>query len=153
MILPAVSLTDPWAWLVVTGVKDLETRKGALLSGFSGPLVICRTMAPANLADPHLLVTVAPPLKPWSDHDDRGKAVGIVCVERTWRLTESLPENDLDELRRRACYIDIMSRYCSDLTWAAVFPRPVKAKGMQTRFRVEVPDEYVPEWAREVSGG
>jgi len=148
VILPAVSLTDPWATLCVAGIKTLETRKGALLSGFTGPLVICRTKAPPAAFDPAAF-GVTLPVKPYTE-DDRGMAIGIVYVVRTWRyfgLDGLFTEHEPD-LRRRACFHDIKGRYLSDMSRAAWFPRPVTAKGMQTRFRVEVPDEYVPEWAR-----
>lgn len=151
MILPAVSLTDPWATLCVAGIKTLETRKGALLSGFTGPLVICRTKAPPVDIDLSPF-GVTLPAKPYTE-DDRGMAIGLVYVGRTWRyfgLDGLFTEHEPD-LRRRACLHDIDGRYLSDLSRAAWFPRPVKAQGMQTRFRAEVSDEYVPEWAKEVS--
>lgn len=153
ILLPAVSLTDPWATLCVARVKTLETRKGALLSGFTGPLVICRTKAPpADFDLSPFGVTL--PVKPYAE-DDRGMAIGIVYVRwtRRWLALSSagLWPEDADALRLRACFHDIDGRYLSDLSRAAWFPRPVTAKGQQTRFRVEVPDEYVPAWARGVS--
>jgi hypothetical protein len=142
----AVSLTNPWAYLVVAGIKTLETRKGALLSGFTGPLVICRTKAPSVDYD-LARFGVALPAKPYTE-DDRGLAIGMVRVERTWRFHPSPLMPVLgDDLHRRACYHDIDGRYLSELTGAAWFSRPVAAKGMQTRFVVDVPDDLVPTWA------
>lgn len=149
--LQAISLTDPWATLVVAGIKTLETRKGPVLSGFSGPLVICRTKADCDPYDytpftgdlDHL------DLKPYAD-DDRGMAIGVVMVKGTGRLSpiEQAYEPGMEERRRRACFHDIASRYLSVLTAAAWFPRPVAARGAQGRFKVEVPVEFLPEWAR-----
>lgn len=152
LTLPAVSLTDPWATLVVAGIKTLETRRGPLLSGFSGPLVICRTKAPpADYDLSRFGVTL--PEKPYTE-DDRGMGIGVVFVKHTeraegifWRPVW-FDSARLAAIRRRACFDDIEGRYLSDLSAAAWFPRPIPAKGQQTRFKVEVPAAYLPEWAR-----
>lgn len=156
--LPAVTLTDPWASLVVAGIKTIETRKGALLSGFSGPLVIHRSKAPSAVPRHD-----AQRPKDWPD-DDAGCALGVVYVEETARLTMTGPGDmlpgmrttglpdwlcaPLADLRRRACFDDIEGRYLSRLTRATWFPAPVPARGMQCRFLISVPTEYLPEWAR-----
>ena len=77
-------------------------------------------------------------------------AIGIVLVARTWRIgvLDGFNEAKEAELKRRACYHDLDNRYLSDLTQCAWFPHPVKAKGSQTRFKVQVPGAYVPAWAR-----
>lgn len=147
LTLPAVSLTAPWCYLCVAGIKTLETRRGALLSGFTGPLVICRTKAPPVDYDLARFEVTLPTL-PYEE-DDRGMAVGIVFVSGTRRFWKhGLWSEDYAALQRRACFDDLDGRYLSELTHAAWFPHPVKAHGQQGRFKVEVPVEYVPEWAR-----
>lgn len=147
LILPAVSLTDPWASLCVAGVKTLETRKGALLSRFSGVLVICRTKAPSTPYDLSPF-GVTMPKKPYAE-DDRGMGIGVVLVARTWRFRggDGLFADHKPDLHCRACYHDIEGRYLSDLTRAAWFSRPVPAHGGQHRFKVEVPLSFLPDWA------
>ena len=145
LTLPAASLTAPWCYLCVAGIKTLETRKGALLSGFTGPLVICRTKAPPVDYDLSRFGVTLPPV-PYEE-DDRGMAIGIVFVKRTWRYLGLFAANDAN-IMNRACYHDVANRYLSELTHAAWFPHPVKAHGQQGRFRVEVPVEYVPGWAQ-----
>jgi len=151
--LPCASLTDPWASLCVAGIKTLETRKGALLSGFSGPLVIHRTLALCvdyDLSRWGLPVPKHP--EGWPE-DDRGMALGVVYVTRTFRDAESALWTDeyLSELQRRACFVDIRGRYLSDLAASAWFPSPIKASGKQGRWKIDVPRNYLPAWALEAA--
>lgn len=171
MILPAVTLTDPWASLCVAGIKTLETRKGPILSGFSGPLVIHRSRAPCvrgsldyETAEAYARMIGRPQPWPW---DDAGMALGVVFVSGTARLTTHGPRDrrmfasqadrpawldlPLADLRRRSCFDDIEGRYLSELTLAAWFPKPIPATGRQYRFKIDVPDEYLPGWARGAS--
>lgn len=148
--LPAISLTDPWASLVVNGDKTLETRKGPLLSGFRGPLVIHRTKAPCAACDLSRWGLSVPARPPGWPEDDAGMALGVVMVNRTWRFrpgTLNLWVHILVRLQRAACFEDIEGRYLSELTEHAWFPRPVAATGAQHRFRVVVPEDYLPPWA------
>lgn len=146
--LPAVTLTDPWASLCVAGIKTLETRKGALLSGFRGPLVIHRSLAPC---DPYDLSRwgLSVPTRPdgWPT-DDRGMALGVVFVAGTYRghFLRVVLDGSIEAVQRRACFEDIEGRYLSDLTHAAWFPAPIKARGKQYRFTIKVPASYLPEW-------
>lgn len=149
--LPAVTLRDPWASLCVAGIKTLETRKGAILSGFTGPLVIHRSKAPCDPYD------LSPYTAAWQAHmwgtcvprpDSAGMALGVVYVERTWRHAFRPGDAEYADFQRRACFNDIEGRYLSELTRATWFPAPVPARGQQCRFRIDVPTEYLPEWAR-----
>lgn len=142
--LPCVTLADPWASLVVNGDKTLETRKGALLSGFTGPLVIHRSLAPCDPYDLSrwgLRVPARP--KGWPD-DDRGAALGVVYVTRTRKHMAMYPIEEWQ--RRAACYHDIEGRYLSELGRAAWFPFPIGATGKQGRWTIEVPDGALPDW-------
>lgn len=147
ILLPCVSLTDPWASLVVNGDKTLETRRGPILSGYTGPLVIHRTLGAcvdASLWQWGLSVPTRPAGWP---ADDRGMALGIVYVEGTRKHDAAGMFPITDDERRRACYVNIEGRYLSELTRAAWFPAPVKATGKQSRFQIAVPRDHLPAWA------
>lgn len=157
MILPAASLTDPWASLVVAGDKTLETRKGTILSGFTGPLVVHRTLAKAVVYDLSRWGLSLPARPLGWPQDDRGMALGIVYVERTRRPGEligrdgesvwTLDPHTEESLQRRACFLDIHTRYLSELSRATWFPAPIPATGKLGRWLIDVPDEYLPAWA------
>ncbi len=148
--LPAVTLTDPWASLCVAGIKTLESRKGPVLSGFRGQLVIHRSKAdcdPYDLAQFGVGMPVAP--DGWPD-DDRGMALGVVYVDFTWRYRRpSLFDTagDAARLERAACFRGLEGRYLSSLTRAAWFPRPVPSVGKQGRWQIQIPREFLPDWA------
>lgn len=144
LVLPAVTLTDPWASLCVAGVKTLESRKGPLLSRFMGTLVIHRSKAPCA---PHNLARwgLSVPMRPegWPE-DDAGMALGVVFVQGTRRhVAEGLIPISEEE-RRQACFENLEGRYLSELTCAAWFPRPIPAQGAQSRFKISVPADFVP---------
>ena len=146
MALEAASLTDPWASLVTCGAKTLETRKGAMLSGFAGLLVIHRTLAaavPYDLFGAPLLPSPRP--DGWPD-DDRGHAIGIALVKRTYRLAV---DGVTPELQRAACFEDIGGRYISEIIQASWLVRPVQARGFQGRWQIELPRDAVPQWVFE----
>lgn len=157
ILLPCASLHDPWASLVVDGEKTLETRKGSILSGFSGVLVIHRTLARCVDYDLSRWGLRVPPRPPGWPEDDRGMALGVVYIERTWRPGELIGRTDTHVwirdghteagLQRRACFDDIHARYLSEISHAAWFPAPFPATGKQSRFQVEVPRGHLPAWA------
>ena len=120
--LPAITLHDPWARLCAGGVKTLETRKGPILSRFTGPLIIHRGKA-ASIVDYLESRGWAPaPRPPWADADwceeqveasCRGCALGVVYVVHTRRLTDwtRLPRAERRALQERARYHDLRDRY------------------------------------------
>lgn len=147
--LPCLTFTEPWGSLCLHGIKTLETRKGPVLSRFRGPLVIHRSKAP--VADAGLeRWGVVPPLRPagWPE-DDRGMALGIVLVKRTWP-PGFLANPNIHDIQRRACFMDVAGRYLSELSRVAWFPAPFAARGKQGRWKIDVPAEYLPEWALPV---
>jgi hypothetical protein len=144
--LPCATLHDPWASLCVAGIKTLETRVGSLLSGFTGVLVIHRSLKPAV---PYDLSRwgVSLPARPegWPE-DDRGMALGVVYVTRTARHRPSA--GPITEFQQRAaCFDDLTGRYLSELGRAAWLKAPVPGTGKQGRWKISIPRAYLPEWA------
>jgi len=150
--LPAATFTDPWGPLAVSGIKTLETRKGPLLSGFQGVLVIHRSLAPCADAGLERWGLSVPPRPEGWPTDDRGMMLGVVFVGETSRPKGRSPLEDLATLQRRACFVDIEDRYLTDLLKAAWFPAPLSARGRQSRFMVEVPRAFLPDWALSETG-
>jgi hypothetical protein len=86
--LKAISIQQPWAWLIVNGIKDIENRTWA--TRYRGPLLILASQKPC-----YDYAAVVKKLKkkgyPLPDSLDRGGIVGIVdlvdCVTHsrsTW---------------------------------------------------------------------
>jgi hypothetical protein len=140
MLLPALTLHDPWASLVMAGIKTIETRKSPVLSGFSGPLIIHRSMSP-EVKGYH-----DTPPNPWGKDDISGVALGVVRVVRTFRLTYTPSSDELLVLQKRACFPDLAGRYLSVLEDATWFPEPLPARGTQGRWKLNVPDRLLPAW-------
>lgn len=63
------------------------------------------------------------------------------------RILDAVPRQEWADLCRLACFPDIRRRYLSQLMHAAWFPAPIPARGMQCRFAIDVPENYLPEWA------
>ena len=49
MILPCISLHQPWAWLMVNGWKDVENR--SWLTNYRGPMLVHASLTVDNYAD------------------------------------------------------------------------------------------------------
>jgi hypothetical protein len=151
MNLPALTLHDPWATLCVAGVKTIESRRSPVLSGFAGPLVIHRSRAPEDADYLSAMGWPPKPVPPWgADLDMAGAALGVVFVATTEppRDLSLLPAEQSHGLRERARYHDLEGRWLSHLSLAAWFPQPLPARGTQGRWRIEVPDEWLPDWAK-----
>lgn len=152
--LPAVTLYDPWACLCSAGVKDLETRRGAVLSGFRGPLVIHRAKKRGDWDYLPAMGWPEPPRPPWLqdatdeqlDREIAGCAIGVVLVERTWRFRGIL-DQPLAGLRERARYHDLAGRYLSELSRASWLTEAFPARGNQGRWQITLPTRLLPGWA------
>ncbi len=125
----------PWAELVVSGRKTLETRVGPVLSRYRGEIAIhVSARSPGwQEALAHLVRRFdlrphhyTPPI---SSID--GCVIGMVRVVGCWR--EGMPQlfrtDSLDDIRDRGVFEDVEGRYLADLRDPRWLDAPVPAKG------------------------
>ena len=83
--LPAISVRQPWAWLIVNGYKDIENRKWA--TNIRGPVLIHAGQSKGDLFfDVQEEVERKHRIKRWPEEFLLGGIVGVVeivdCVEK-----------------------------------------------------------------------
>lgn len=149
MILPAISVKQPWASLIAQGKKSIETRVWA--TRYRGPLVICSSSQPR-------------------DQGPAGQALCVVMLRKCRPMVKS------DEPAARCELYERAVAWCLGKVWPLV---PFRVRGQRGLFTLTVPEhafglpddrhevqaalewsqlhgllKYVDRaWAREVYGG
>jgi len=111
MILPALSLKQPWASLIAQGKKTIETR--AWGTRYRGPIVICSSQQPK----------------------DQGPAGVALCVAMLRQCRPMTPE---DETLARCRIYDRAVAWCLGKVWPL---QPFRVKGQLGLFTVMAPLE------------
>ncbi len=114
MIIPALSIKQPWASLIAQGSKTIETRVWSTL--YRGPLVICSSKEPHHL----------------------GPAGQTLCLVM---LRSCRPMAAADEAVARCEIYERAVAWCFGKRWP-IWPRPVR--GQLGLFTVLVPDTSFP---------
>jgi len=151
--LRCISLIEPYASLVVGGVKTIETRTGPVLSRTRGPLLIAVSKKPEAALDRWAPPKPSPPAG-WPG-EIRGHVIGVVNVTGIWKpISDShwsqdgeTPDIDhMDELRRRACFGEVGGRWLAFLDRAEWLTEPVPVRGYPGTYPVTLDAELLPAW-------
>lgn len=132
----ALSVCQPWAWLIVHGYKRVENRTWRPGKKYRGPLLIHASRSRAWLGDVMLgssLRQLVPSL-PALDEYDHGAVVG--CVE----LVECFTIAEYRELWPRDRFAS--GPYCWMLDSPRAFDTPITLPGRRMLF--ELPDSILP---------
>lgn len=135
--IPALTLWQPWAWLIVDGLKEFETRGWA--TKHRGPLAIHAALRKVQPSD--INSTIAAALA------SRGRGINQLargCVVCVVDLVDCIPASDImDKLseREKAVGWYAPGRYAWKLANMRKFPA-IPAKGMQGMWRWTVPDGW-----------
>jgi len=169
--LKCLSLRQPYASLVVAGVKTIETRTSGVLSKHRGPLLIAASQGKGAALDEW-----GRDRYDWQQPDGwerypRGVVLGVVYVQAVgkpvvpmneypyWQdtltaltLAMFCGETAIAMLQREACFGDPVGRWLAFLSCAAWLAEPVPVKGRLGLYPVTLDADLLPEWARPEEG-
>ncbi|XP_067327803.1 protein EOLA2 isoform X2 [Anolis sagrei] len=153
MKFPCLSFRQPYAGLVLNGVKTIETRWRPVLAEHQA-----RTLAV------HIAV------KDWDDEtwkdilterlgmthsrvqelvDDgerfgRGVVAGLIDIGETWLCPPRLPPADLLALENKAVLSGLEEKYLTVVSNARWLVEPLPARGHKEIWQVDIPEELIP---------
>ena len=141
----ALTLRLPWAVLVVTGRKRLESRRGPVLNRYTGPLAIHVSKRSPGWEDELARLTQLFRLDPDDMANPFGLAtdalgghlIGTVTAGRTIRITPLFPGGG--GMLNAAVFDDLRDRYLTDLTDPGWLADPVPARGSLGLWKTDTP--------------
>uniref|UniRef100_A0A7S4WBS2 Magnesium-dependent phosphatase 1 n=1 Tax=Alexandrium monilatum TaxID=311494 RepID=A0A7S4WBS2_9DINO len=156
--LPCFSMRDPYASLMLHGVKTLETRSHAMLVGVEGICLLhigFQTMA-EDVAGLYLWqlgygrkeieMLMKPPR-----NLDRGQVLGVVELGKTRKINEV--EQGMEDTQRKVC-AEAVGQFATQVLRAWWLKKPIKQKGNQGVWRMMVWRNQLPgEVLERLEGG
>ncbi|XP_043970943.1 protein EOLA1 isoform X1 [Gambusia affinis] len=148
-----LSFRQPYAGLVLDGVKTVESRWRPLLAPLEN-LTLAIHIARRDWEGEEwravlggawgLSAAGVQELLESGDRFGRGVVAGLVDVGRTWQCPASLPEAELAELQRSAVLIGLEQKHLTWLSNPRWLKGPLKAPGGRDLWTVEIPAELLP---------
>ncbi|KAL4648220.1 protein CXorf40A [Arapaima gigas] len=157
--LPCLSFRQPYAGLLLNGVKTVETRWRPLLSGLSS-----RTLAVHiarrdwegsdwRVAISHTLGLGAADVEELlrsGERFGRGVVAGLVDVGETWFCSEDVTEDELRELEKAAVLTGLRGKHLTRVSGPRWLREPLFARGQKDIWMVEIPVHLLPSSGREL---
>jgi len=160
--LPALSLRQPFASLVLYGVKQLEARNRPSLKQLAGPLALHVSHREEPFGSPLVSTAVAILRRRYTDEaisslfalpqthtQGHGCIVGIVDVEATWPA-DLFNEVEQSQLTEQAAF-PVGGTYITQLRNPRWLKYPVRAAGSNKLWHAQIPLDALPE-GTEVDG-
>jgi len=154
--LPALSLRQPFASLVLFGVKQLEARQRPALKQLSGPLALHVSHREEVFGSPMLSAAVQLLRRRYSDEAisslfalpqsharGHGCIVGIVDVEATWPA-DLFNEIEQAQLSEQAVY-PVGGTFITQLRNPRWLKYPVRTAGSNKLWQVQIPVDALPD--------
>jgi len=148
--LPCFSMRDPYASLLLHGVKTLETRSHPMLQGVTGPCLLHvghKTMDEfeaseflwrTGLVEEHDIERVMRPPQGMQ----RGQVLGIVKLGQTRRLNEE--ERKLESIQHQVTS-EAVGAFATEVAGAWWLRSPLALRGQPGVWRASVPANLVPD--------
>ncbi|XP_010893021.1 protein EOLA1 [Esox lucius] len=148
-----LSFRQPYAGLVLDGVKSIETRWRPLLSSMENCTlaihiaqkdwegdqwreILSHTLGLSDVQIEELLSS--------GDRFGRGVVAGLVEVGETWCCSDSVPEEDLRELEKAAVLTGLTEKYLTQLSNPRWLKEPLYARGHKDIWTVDIPVQLLP---------
>ncbi|XP_043830269.1 protein EOLA1-like [Dromiciops gliroides] len=148
-----LSFRQPYAGLVLNGVKTLETRWRPLLADQHG-CTIAIHIAQKDWEDEswkYILVdrlgmtsTQIQALMDEGEKFGRGVIAGLVDIGETLQCPRNLAPEKMVDLENNAVLTDLRQKYLTTLSNPRWLLKPVLAKGGKDIFQVKIPRELIP---------
>uniref|UniRef100_UPI003AAF4B14 protein EOLA1 n=1 Tax=Centroberyx gerrardi TaxID=166262 RepID=UPI003AAF4B14 len=150
---PCLSFRQPYAGLVLSGVKTVESRWRPLLAPLqSRTLAVHVAQRDWEGDDWRAVLTDAlgmdrtqiQALLESGERFGRGVVAGLVDVGGTWLCPASPPEEELQRLQRSAVLIGLQEKHLTRLTNPRWLQAPLRLRGGRDVWTVEIPAELLP---------
>ncbi|CAL8329587.1 unnamed protein product [Merluccius merluccius] len=149
---PCLSFRQPYAGLVLNGVKTVETRWRPVLSGLENQTLAVHIAQRDWEGEDWVSVLTSlgrsgaqiQTLLESGERFGRGVVAGLVEVGETWHCPASLPEEDLHELESRALLIGLQDKHLTRLSNPHWLVEPLLSRGNKDIWTVEIPTHLLP---------
>ncbi|XP_068455621.1 protein EOLA1 [Clinocottus analis] len=148
-----LSFRQPYAGLVLDGVKTLESRWRPLLAPLQGGTLGVH-IAQHDWEDQDWMAVLAGPLgmnrvqiralRDSGERFGRGVVAGLVDVGGTWLCPASLQGEELQHLEQSAVLIGLWEKHLTHLSNPRWLKQPLKVRGGRDLWTVEIPTELLP---------
>lgn len=159
-----LSFRQPYAGLILNGVKTLETRWRPLLSSLQ-KCTIAIHIAHKDWEDDawqEVLVerlgmtwTQIQTLLQAGEKYGRGVIAGLIDIGETFQCPETLAAAEVVELETQAVLTNLQLKYLTQISNPRWLLEPIPRKGGKDIFQVDIPEHLIPlekEWSTECSG-
>ncbi|KAM4604440.1 protein EOLA1 [Polymixia lowei] len=148
-----LSFRQPYAGLVLDGVKTVESRWRPVLSGVENQTLAVhiaqrdwegedwRAVLTHTLGMDHTQIQA---LLESGERFGRGVVAGLVEVGVTWHCPASLPEEDLQDLKRSAVLTGLEEKHLTRLSNPRWLKAPLYSRGHKDMWTVEIPSQLLP---------
>ncbi|XP_029950421.1 uncharacterized protein CXorf40 homolog [Salarias fasciatus] len=148
-----LSFRQPYAGLVLDGVKTLETRWRPLLAPLENQTLAVhiawrdwegddwRAVLSSRMG---MSAEEIGALLESGERFGRGVVAGLVDVGRTWQCPASLDEEELEQLERSAVLIGLLEKHVTQLSNPRWLRRPLSARGGRDIWSMDIPVNLLP---------
>ncbi|MCI4386740.1 hypothetical protein PGIGA_G00066140 [Pangasianodon gigas] len=148
-----LSFRQPYAGLVLNGVKSVETRWRPLLAEMKNCTLAIhiaqkdwegddwRNILMENLA---MKQSEVEELLESGERYGRGVVAGLVDVGETWLCSEDVPPEQMRELEKAACLTGLAQKYLTRLSSPRWLTQPLYSRGHKDVWMVRIPAHLLP---------
>ncbi|KAM4696789.1 protein EOLA1-like [Rhinophrynus dorsalis] len=148
-----LSFRQPYAGLLLNGLKTVETRWRPLLANYKNCTIAIHIavkdwdgqewrdilqnrigMSPVQVQQ--FLDT--------GEQFGRGVIAGLVDIGDTWQCTDEMPSDEILELESKALLTGLEHKYLTAVSNARWLLKPIMARGGKDIWEVNIPDELIP---------
>ncbi|XP_029463618.1 protein CXorf40A homolog [Rhinatrema bivittatum] len=148
-----LSFRQPYAGLILNGVKTLETRWRPLLADYKDCTVAVhiaykdwddKTWRDVLLDRLGMTPGQVQELVAKGDAFGRGVIAGLIDVGETWQCTEELTAEELGELECKAVLTGLQHKYLTVVSNPRWLLEPLPARGAKDVWQVTIPNDLIP---------
>ncbi|XP_053504350.1 protein EOLA1 [Ictalurus furcatus] len=148
-----LSFRQPYAGLVLNGVKSLETRWRPLLAEMKNCTLAIHIAQKdwegeewRNILRDHFAMrqSEVEELLESGERFGRGVVAGLVDVGETWFCSEDVPPDQMRELEKAACLTGLAQKYLTRLSSPRWLTEPLYSRGHKDMWMIRIPAHLVP---------
>ncbi|KAG8553582.1 hypothetical protein GDO81_003473 [Engystomops pustulosus] len=148
-----LSFRQPYAGLLLNGVKTVETRWRPLLADYRNSTLAVhiavrdweqqdwRDIVQDRLGMSHVQVQQ---LLHEGEQFGRGVIAGLIDIGDTWQHTDDVPVEETIELENKALLMGLQGKYLTHVSNARWLLQPIPARGGKDVWQVTIPEEVIP---------
>ncbi|KAM4020721.1 protein EOLA1-like [Anomaloglossus baeobatrachus] len=151
MELGCLSFRQPYAGLLLNGVKTIETRWRPLLAEHRNSTlavhIAVRDWEQQDWRDVlynRLGLAQAQELLQQGEQFGRGVIAGLIDIGDTWQHTDDVPPEETTDLENKALLHGLEGKYLTTVSNARWLLTPIPARGGKDIWQVTIPDDFIP---------